>query len=113
MLQDNLNELTYPFLDSIAIISIIVPEEYREGYTERVYINRKRKYADIRLHLNYKDFVFCSEPKRIKLFVEHLLTSLDTLKKKMRTDEEVMAMNEIIDITKSTCNKYMLDKSVQ
>lgn len=46
-------------LTSIGIISILMHPEYfeGEGYKERRYYSRKNKEADIRLRINYTDFV--------------------------------------------------------
>jgi hypothetical protein len=65
-------------LVSIAIISIIMKEEtIQDGaYKERKYYNRKEKYADIRLQINYKDFLKARDSDRREMYISHILKSV-------------------------------------
>ena len=68
-------------LNSIAIISIILPDSFFDngGYKERKLYKRKSQEADIRLRLDYRSFLFASDEQRIRIYTKHILTSLKTL----------------------------------
>lgn len=65
-------------LTSIAIISIIMREEFFEdgAYKERKYYNKRKKEADIRLRINYKKFIIAKEDERRKIYIDHILESI-------------------------------------
>lgn len=65
-------------LKSIGIISIIMHPEYfdGDGYKERRYYSRKKKEADIRLRINYTDFVNASKETRREIYVSHILEAI-------------------------------------
>ena len=65
-------------LKYIGIISIIMRTNYYEegGYKERSYYSKKRKEADIRLRLDYVDFVKASKEERKQIYIEHILEAI-------------------------------------
>lgn len=65
-------------LTSIAVISILMREQFFEdgGYKERKYYSVKRKEADIRLRIDYKDFMKASAEKREMIYRNHILESI-------------------------------------
>ena len=65
-------------LTSIGIISIIMHPEYfdGDGYKERKYYSRKKKEADIRLRINYTDFVNASKETRKGIYISHILEAI-------------------------------------
>ena len=107
MINDVIGEMTHPVFDTIAVISVIMPEEFLNDYKERDYLSRKNRYADIRLHVNWKDFTFSSEQKRSRLYVEHLLTSIQRLERKMKTKDERAAFDELKTAICSVCEEYL------
>ena len=107
MINNGVGELTHPVFDSIGVISIIMPEEYLDAYKERDYLSRKNRYADIRLHVNWKEFTCSSEQKRSRLYVEHLLDSIQRLEKKMKTKDERAAFAELKTAIGSICEEYL------
>lgn len=62
-------------LTSIGIITILMREEFFEdgGYKERRYYNKKRKEADIRLRLNYVDFLRANKERQREIYTAHIL----------------------------------------
>ena len=44
-------------LDSIGIIPVCMPQEMLNRWKERKYVSKKKRYADIRLHLDYMQFI--------------------------------------------------------
>ena len=65
-------------LTSIGIISILMHPEYfeGEGYKERRYYSRKNKEADIRLRINYTDFVNSNNETRKGIYISHILEAI-------------------------------------
>ena len=65
-------------LTSIGIISILMHPEYfeGEGYKERRYYSRKNKEADIRLRINYTDFVNANKETRKGSYISHILEAI-------------------------------------
>ena len=65
-------------LTSIGIISILMHPEYfeGEGYKERRYYSRKNKEADIRLRINYTDFVNANKEIRKAIYISHILEAI-------------------------------------
>ena len=65
-------------LTSIGIISILMHPEYfeGEGYKERRYYSRKNKEADIRLRINYTDFVNANKETRKVIYISHILEAI-------------------------------------
>lgn len=65
-------------LTSIGIISIFMHPEYfeGEGYKERRYYSRKNKEADIRLRINYTDFVNANKEIRKGIYISHILEAI-------------------------------------
>ena len=108
MLLECFKNASYSCLDSIGIISMIFQDEYADVYPERIYFSRKKKYADVRLNISYKAFVRGPDMERKKLYVEHLLTSLNVLYRKMKSAEEIAALDDIVERTKSVCEAYQL-----
>ena len=75
-------------LTSIAIISIIMREEFFEdwAYKERKYYSKKNKEADIRLRINYKKFIIAKEDERRKIYFDHILESIRIAGEKAGSD---------------------------
>lgn len=88
----------YPFLESIGIISVIMQDEYIDGYPERVYFSRKKKFFDVRLHIPYKAFCYSKGIERRRLYADHIIASLKAFESRMKTKEEKAALCEIIGI---------------
>ena len=65
-------------LTRISIISIIMrPEFFQEGgYKERRYFSKKAKEADIRLRMNYSEFITARTEQRKKIYVAHILEAI-------------------------------------
>jgi len=65
-------------LTSIGIITILMHPEYfeGEGYKERRYYSRKNKEADIRLRINYTDFVNANNETRKGIYISHILEAI-------------------------------------
>lgn len=65
-------------LVNIGIISIIMKEETLQdgAYKERKYYNRKEKSADIRLRMNYEDFVKACDRDRREMYTSHILQAV-------------------------------------
>jgi len=81
----NIADLNYgESLTNIAIISIIVREEFFEGggYKERRYYSKIRKEADIRLRINYHDFVIADDVTREEIYISHILEAVSIAGKK-------------------------------
>ena len=112
VLKLNFSEYSCPFADSIAIISIILPDEFLNFYSERVFLSRKKRYADVRLRISYKDFVYTCDSQRIRILAEHLQSSLVALGKRMKTDEERASLREIVYRAGEICENYMQSKGV-
>lgn len=102
-LQDNYYG---PGLNSIAIISIILPEEYFDegGYKERRLYKRKSEEADIRLRLDYHSFLRASDVQRLRLYSQHIIASIATLNGKM---DRSFSFEKLIEDVKSVLAAYL------
>lgn len=72
-------------LNNIAIISIIMPEDFFEenGYPEKKLFKRKTKEADIRLRIDYERFIRVKSEQRRQIYIDHIIQALNTLKPKL------------------------------
>lgn len=77
-------------LTSIAIISIILPTDFftEGGYRERSLIHHKSCDADIRLRVDFDAFVHATPEQRRKMYKQHVLNSIVTLKRKLSKNFE-------------------------
>ena len=75
-------------LVSIAIISIIMRNEFFENnaYKERVFYDKKNKEADVRLKIDYKKFVKADKDERKKIYINHIIDSIHSLKYKVYSE---------------------------
>lgn len=84
-IQAALNELDKRYssqLDRIAIIPICVSDEARR---ERRYVSLKKRYADLRLRINWAGFVRATPEQRRRLCLENLRASAAYIAKKDAT----------------------------
>ena len=72
-------------LTEIAIITICVPDFLYEdgGWRERKLFLKKTHSADLRLRLNYQEFLSATPEHRSHLYCKHILDSIETLRKKV------------------------------
>ncbi len=72
-------------LNDIGIITILLQETYFEdgGYPERRYFSRKNHYADIRLRMDLHKFLVSSPTVRYQLYCDHIIASVETLRRKV------------------------------
>lgn len=62
-----------------------MPEYFYEdgAFPERGLFQRKQKSVDIRLRIDYKSFKRGPEEKRREMYKEHVIQSMETLRKKV------------------------------
>ncbi len=72
-------------LNDISIITILLQESYFEdgGYPERRCFFRKNHSADIRLRMDLHKFLVSSPAARYQLYCDHILASVETLRRKV------------------------------
>lgn len=72
-------------LVDIGIISICMPEYFygADAFPERRLFQRAQKSADIHLKIDYKAFKRGPDEKRKKIYSEHVIQSIETLRKKV------------------------------
>lgn len=72
-------------LTDISIITIFVPDFLFEdgGWKERKLFQRKTHSADLRLRLNYQEFLSATPDRRADIYCKHILDSIETLRKKV------------------------------
>ena len=72
-------------LTEIAIITIFVSDELSEdgGWRERKLFQRKNHSADLRLRLNYREFLSATPEHRATLYCTHILDSIESLRRKV------------------------------
>ena len=77
-----------PELTEISIITIFLSDELLKdgGYPERRLFLRKERAADLRLRLNYRQFLTATPNARVELYCSHILDSIDALRKKVSRD---------------------------
>ena len=89
-------------LTSIAIISIILRDERFEGggYPERRYFSHKRKEADIRLRIDFNQFIRARPDERRRMYTLHILESIMQLRtrvsKEYRFDELISDVSNLL-----------------
>lgn len=90
-------------LISIGIISIILSEKYfvDGGYPERRIFSKKNKEADIRLRINFNEFVKATPNRRREIYVNHIIDAIDCLRFKVSKDFSFdKLMNDVIHVLK-------------
>ena len=72
-------------LTDISIITILVADELFEdgGWRERKLFQRTSHSADLRLRLNYREFLSATPDHRATLYCTHILNSIETLRRKV------------------------------
>ena len=81
-------------INSIAIIPIIMPVNYRKSYPERKVLRRTTKEADIRLYVNYELFIQgrldineeLYKEKRRYLLIKNIIDSIQVIEKRKKGD---------------------------
>ena len=84
-------------LDQLAIIPTCLPSEL---LPERRYISWKKRYADVRLRIDYHDFLYGSQDERLKLCRENIRQAADHVRKKDATfeaDRFLAAVEDVIN----------------
>ena len=96
-----LQDFTYGAgLNRIAIISIILPDTFYEegGYRERRLYKKSRQEADSRLRLDYYSFINANDNQRLRIYTEHVLSSIKTLERKIdRSFDFTKLMEDVND----------------
>ena len=113
MLNEYFLSVEYPCIQDFAIISTILSDEFLDGLRDKVYFNRKGRYTDVRLIVNYRKFVYCNTQKRMRIYAEHILASIKAIEKKMKSDEEMAAYNDIIFHATRICNEFLRKHGVE
>lgn len=92
-----------PELTDISIITIMVRKELSadNGYPERRLYQRKSRCADIRLRLDFEQFLCATPQQRYELYCRHILYSIETLRKKVssafRFDDLIRDVQSILE----------------
>ena len=84
-------------LDRLAIIPTCLPSDL---LPERRYISWKNRYADIRLRIDYHDFLYGSHEERLELCRENIRQAADHVRKKDATfeaDRFLAAVEDVIN----------------
>lgn len=84
-------------LDNISIIPICISDKLKQngGYRERRYITLKKRYADIRLYLNYLEFLSSNEEKRREMCMKIIDESINIISKKVLDLNKEKLLNDI------------------
>lgn len=97
--QDNLSSTKYgtEFV-SISIIPTCVSDEvwYTLGWKERILLRRKNREADIRLRINYEQFINADEKCKRAMFIDILVKSIRAIQERAKGDFNGEAMIEDI-----------------
>lgn len=81
-------------LTHISLITIMMPKEFYEdgGWKERTLFQKKSHSADLRLRLNYQEFLCATPERRAILYCNHILKSLEALRRKVSRDYQFDAL---------------------
>lgn len=85
-------------LDIITIIPFCLDEEYMEilQMKERKYISWKSRSADIRLQIDFNDFIHASIDERMYKCKEHIIYSLQIIKKRCEAKKIRFDIDDLI-----------------
>ncbi len=78
-------------LTTISLITIMMPEDFFKdgGWKERTMFQKKSHSADLRLRLNYQEFLCATPDRRATIYCNHILKSFETLRKKVSCDYRI------------------------
>lgn len=85
----NENSLKYGSeFDSIAIIPTCVDDEMWNalGWKERIYLQRKKREADIRLRMDYQKFINSDMDSKRRMFIEVIVASIRAIQDRSKGD---------------------------
>lgn len=84
-------------LDEIGIIPICMSKEMIDHgfYKERKYVNKKKRYADLRLHLDYECFVEGPESKRREMCYDNIKAAGEYISSKTSSFDIQQFLNDV------------------
>ena len=89
-------------LVEIAIISMILPDYYYNEVKERKLFKRKTSEADIRLKIDYEQFIRAKPDKRRQIYYDHIIQSLETLRNKVSANYQFdTLMKDVKEVLKT------------
>ena len=107
ILNEGLKDKTYgEVLVEIAIIPIILPEDYLMDRKERKLFQRKAKEADYRLIIDYEKFKNGNEKERELLLLNNVISAIKDLTKKAKGKFEGEALiSDILELCGYSINE--------
>jgi hypothetical protein len=107
-----LSDTTYgEELSSIAIVTILLrADKYEDGFAERMLFQRKQKSADIRLRIDFELFMRSTPVERYDIYREHILSSIETLRRKVSGQFDFDALVE--DVTSILSSPEIRDQCI-
>lgn len=99
LFYESFHNKTYtPDLDEIFIVFVCISNEMHiDGkiYKDRKYISRKNRYADIRLNLNYEEFINSQRTQRIHLIWNTIIEAITIVSQRVPSINKDELINDI------------------
>ena len=83
-------------LNDISIITILVSENYKDSFSERILFQKQQRGADIRLKLDYKTFVRATWDERERMYKEHILSSIESVRNRVCKADKSFLFDELV-----------------
>ena len=109
--NDNFDNQYCDELDSIFICPVCTSELLNANgfYKDRKYISHSKRYADIRLSIDYLDFIKGNEDYKVQLIIDNVISSVEVISKKMTSFNKELFLHDFYVSVKTVYPKLKSD----
>lgn len=98
-------------LEEAGIFAIIMKEDSYEGnrWTDKRYYSSIKRKADVRLRINYRDFVYAKPEQRIDMYKKMILKSFEIIVNKIKNSDNEFKGEELLSDINEVLGKTEVD----
>lgn len=89
-------------LDNISMIPILLTEEalLRMEYKERKYVTKKRRYADMRLKMDFLEFVQGDDEHKVQMSMDMMRKAIEYVASKVSDFKKELFIEDLLSVIK-------------